>query len=256
MHGELELLVAAGLTPVDALVAATATPARMFALKDRGRVTPGLRADLLLVDGDPTHDILATRHIARVWRGGVELKAMDAPPAEAEPVVVAPKREPGMISDFEASPNGARFGLGWKETTDVIANGHSTATLERKKASAHGKWSLLVKGEIVAGAPIPWGGVMLNPGDAPFSPANLSAAKELVFAARASGQQTIRVMLFTVHGGRMPAMKSLSLSKTWVEHRIPFADFQGDGSDVTGIAFVAGPNAGKYDFQLDDVALR
>jgi hypothetical protein len=64
-------------------------------------------------------------------------------------------------------------------------------------------------------------------------------------------------MLFTAHGGAMPAMKTLSLPKTWTEHRIPFADFQGDdGSDVTGIAFVAGPGAGKYEFQLDDVALR
>jgi imidazolonepropionase-like amidohydrolase len=256
MHGELELLVAAGLTPVDALIAATATPAQSFALKDRGRIAPGLRADLLLVEGDPTHDILATRRIAGVWRGGAELKAMDAPPAEPEPVVVAPKREPGLISDFEATVGGARFGIGWKESSDSIANGHSTVTLDRKKGGAHGKWSLDVKGEIVAGASVPWGGVMLHPGDEPFGPANLSAAKELVFAARGAGQ-TVRVMLFTVHGGRMPAIKAVSLTKTWMEHRIPFADFQGaDGSDVIGIAFVAGPSLGKYEFQLDDVAIR
>jgi hypothetical protein len=182
----------------------------------------------------------------------VELKAMDAPPAEPEPV--APKRAPGMISDFETSVGGASFGLGWNESTDSIANGHSTATLERTPG-AHGKWSLGVKGEIVLGAAIPWGGVMLNPGDERFAPADLSAAKELVFAAR--GAQAIRVMLFTAHGGRMPAIKTLPLTKTWTDHRIPFSDFDGaDGSDVTGIAFVAGPSAGKYEFQLDDVAIR
>lgn len=82
MHGELELLVAAGLTPVDALVAATSAPARAFRLNDRGRIAPGLRADMLLVEGDPTRDILATRRIARVWRGGVALGSMDAPAAE------------------------------------------------------------------------------------------------------------------------------------------------------------------------------
>ncbi|PYP75936.1 MAG: hypothetical protein DMD35_20005 [Gemmatimonadetes bacterium] len=52
LHGELELLVGAGLTPVQALTAATSAPARAFRLTDRGRVAPGLRADLVLVELD------------------------------------------------------------------------------------------------------------------------------------------------------------------------------------------------------------
>ncbi|MET8289400.1 SAM-dependent methyltransferase [Streptomyces sp. NPDC005132] len=71
LHRELELLVAAGLTPVEALRAATSAPARLFGLSDRGRIAPGLRADLLLVEGDPTTDITATRAIRRIWRRGV-----------------------------------------------------------------------------------------------------------------------------------------------------------------------------------------
>src|SRR5688572_32732186 len=61
MHRELELLVESGLTPVEALRSATSVPARAFALSDRGRIAEGLRADLVLVNGDPTADILATR---------------------------------------------------------------------------------------------------------------------------------------------------------------------------------------------------
>ena len=57
VHGELELLVGAGLTPVQALTAATSAPARAFRLADRGMIAPGKRADLVLVDGDPTTDI-------------------------------------------------------------------------------------------------------------------------------------------------------------------------------------------------------
>jgi imidazolonepropionase-like amidohydrolase len=72
MHGELELLVRAGFTPSDALAAATSVPAATFRLSDRGRIAPGLRADLLLVRGDPTHDITATRDIVGVWKAGVE----------------------------------------------------------------------------------------------------------------------------------------------------------------------------------------
>jgi imidazolonepropionase-like amidohydrolase len=71
LHGELALLVEAGVTPRQALAAATSVTARHFQLKDRGRIRRGLRADLLLVKGDPTTDILATREIVGVWKRGV-----------------------------------------------------------------------------------------------------------------------------------------------------------------------------------------
>ncbi|WP_033439371.1 amidohydrolase family protein [Saccharothrix sp. NRRL B-16314] len=71
VHRELALLTEAGLGNEEALAAATSVPARHFRLADRGRVAPGLRADLILVDGDPTRDIAATAAIAEVWRRGV-----------------------------------------------------------------------------------------------------------------------------------------------------------------------------------------
>lgn len=71
LHHELQLLVRAGLTPVKALRAATSVPARRFGLTDRGRITPGARADLLLVDGDPTTTISDTLSIRGIWRRGV-----------------------------------------------------------------------------------------------------------------------------------------------------------------------------------------
>lgn len=71
LHRELRLLAEAGLSAEEALAAATSLPARHFGLADRGRIAPGLRADLLLVDGDPTTDITATSAIAGIWRRGV-----------------------------------------------------------------------------------------------------------------------------------------------------------------------------------------
>ncbi len=70
LHRELELLVHAGLSPVEALAAATAVPASVFGLADRSRIAPGHRADLVLVDGDPTREITQTRAIVRVWKCG------------------------------------------------------------------------------------------------------------------------------------------------------------------------------------------
>ncbi|WP_410590543.1 amidohydrolase family protein [Amycolatopsis sp. lyj-23] len=73
LHRELQYLVAAGLTPAAALRAATATAARRFGLADRGRIAEGLRADLLLVDGDPTQDIGDTLGTRAIWRRGARL---------------------------------------------------------------------------------------------------------------------------------------------------------------------------------------
>lgn len=73
LHHELELLVDAGMSPAQALRAATSNTARHFGLTDRGAVEPGLRADLVLLEGDPLADIRATRRITRIWCAGIEV---------------------------------------------------------------------------------------------------------------------------------------------------------------------------------------
>jgi imidazolonepropionase-like amidohydrolase len=72
LHRELELLVQAGLSPVEAIAAATWLPARHFGLADRGAVRVGLRADLVLIDGDPSAVITDSRRVHRVWCAGIE----------------------------------------------------------------------------------------------------------------------------------------------------------------------------------------
>jgi len=70
LHLELELLVEAGLTPTEAIRAATSSAADAFGLIDRGRVAEGLKADLLLVEGRPDTRIRDTRNIVTVWKAG------------------------------------------------------------------------------------------------------------------------------------------------------------------------------------------
>ena len=74
LHDELGLLVEAGLTPVEALRAATVLTADYFGFRDRGVIEAGRRADLLLIDGDPTQEIAATRAIRGVWVAGVRVR--------------------------------------------------------------------------------------------------------------------------------------------------------------------------------------
>jgi imidazolonepropionase-like amidohydrolase len=78
LHEELELLVSCGLSTTEALRAATSLPAQYFGLHDRGVIQPGYRADLILVQDDPTEDIKATRSLQRVWIAGHEFKLPQA----------------------------------------------------------------------------------------------------------------------------------------------------------------------------------
>jgi imidazolonepropionase-like amidohydrolase len=74
LHQELVLYVKLGMSAEHALAAATSVPASIFGLKDRGQIKPGMRADLVLVRGDPTVNIQDTRNIVDVWKRGVRLK--------------------------------------------------------------------------------------------------------------------------------------------------------------------------------------
>jgi hypothetical protein len=70
LHDELELLVKAGLTPMEALQAATRNAGRYLGLADTGTIEKGKRADLVLLDSNPLADIKNTRKIRSVVLAG------------------------------------------------------------------------------------------------------------------------------------------------------------------------------------------
>ncbi|CAN6674092.1 hypothetical protein TRVA0_050S00540 [Trichomonascus vanleenenianus] len=72
MHYELEALVEAGLSTVDALRAATELPFKILGINDRGKIGVSCRADLVLLRDNPIEDIRATRAIEKVWIAGEE----------------------------------------------------------------------------------------------------------------------------------------------------------------------------------------
>ncbi|KAF2871445.1 hypothetical protein BDV95DRAFT_628662 [Massariosphaeria phaeospora] len=75
LHIEMYMLVSkAGLSPIKVLQASTSTTADLFGWTDRGRVAPGLKADLLLVEGNPLTDITDLLNIRGIWRDGVEFR--------------------------------------------------------------------------------------------------------------------------------------------------------------------------------------
>jgi imidazolonepropionase-like amidohydrolase len=259
MHRELQLLVEAGLAPIDALRAATAVPAASFQLNDRGRIAPGMIADLLLVEGDPTADILDTRRIASVWKSGdlVDQAARRAEVAALREALAAGDRgqDLSLISDFDAGEPAAEFGSGWEVSTDRLMGGASDAAIAVVEGGAEGTaGSLRIAGELKAGSQFPWAGAMFYPGEQPFAPRNLSAKRAIVFRTRGDGG-TYRVMLFAQSLGRIPAMRPFTAVPEWTTHRFEFAQFNNiDGSDVMGILFSAS-REGMFEFQIDDVRI-
>jgi hypothetical protein len=257
MHRELELLVKGGMTPSQALAAATSVPARVFHLNDRGRIAPGLRADFVLVKGDPTRDITNTRAIVGVWKSGVRLdrdatfKTLKAASIERAMRLIPAGSESGLVSNFEAGSTRAQFGSGWKVLTDVDWNGKSTAEMKVVQGgSQNSQYSLEVAGEVLPGSRFPWAGVEFTPGMNPWQPANLSARRSISFWAKGDGQ-TYQVRVITQS---RQAIQNFVAAPDWKPYTMPLSSFRGtDGGDLTGVLFAAGPTTGKFQFQIDDV---
>jgi imidazolonepropionase-like amidohydrolase len=74
-------MVEGGMTPMQAIVAATATPARLIGMEDRlGALQPGMLADVVAVQGDPLQDISLFGDVERVRmvvKGGEVVRQLD-----------------------------------------------------------------------------------------------------------------------------------------------------------------------------------
>ncbi len=254
MHRELELLVKAGLTPAEALASATSVPAKQFKLDDRGRIAPGMRADLLLVDGDPTADILATRNIVTIWKNGAVLDRKPESKTAAPAAAVVPAIGDGMISNFDSGETKPAFGLGWEISTDAIMGGTSTASMDVVDGGANGTPKAMhVHADTKPGSMYPWAGAMVMLGATAMQPMDVSSKGGLSFFAK--GDTDLRVMLFAASAGRIPRLTTVHAGAGWTEITLPWSAFNVDGKDVQAF-LICGPEKGSVDFVVDEVRLK
>ncbi len=265
LHDALALLVAAGLTPTEALAAATSVPSDSFGLADRGRLAAGKRADLLLVRGDPTQDVTRTRAIVGVWKAGapVDLAAARADVQQQRAAIAALRAAPpptgaaaGLVADFEAGAVAASFGAGWVPSTDQMLGGRSQVALTigaKGKGARRSEHALRISGEVVVGAPTQWAGAMFFPGAEPMQPANLGAFRRLSFWARADAPMSMTVMLFAQQLGQAPTRRTLEVGPRWTQHALDLESFADiEWYDVLGLLFGATAE-GKFALEIDDV---
>jgi imidazolonepropionase-like amidohydrolase len=265
IHRELELLVLAGLSPTEALKAATSIPARRFKLDGRGRghgrVDVGGCADIVLVTGDPTADIRATRAIVAVWKGGTRVDrdrvreriavedrqlaglASMAPPAGSES---------GLVADFSDGTLSTSFGSGIVASTDQIVGGASTVSLEVRDQA------LVVTGRTGPGTSLGgvWAGAMFNPGTPPFAPANLTGRSALHLVVRGDGS-TYTAMSFTAANGAAPAGAApFRAPAEWTAIDIPLSSLNTNGVGVLGLAVYATAPETDFHFEVNEISLR
>ena len=165
IHHALRLLVEAGLTPIDALRAATSVPAQAFGLDRRGCLKPGCRADLVIVNGNPASDIEATAQIEAVWKNGQPVNTARPAADVAEP---ASTQVEGPI-DLLAAPDR------WMAAADDYMGGQSSAALAwESTGAAH------VTGRVADGYMFPYAGAMWFASATPMQPVDHAAYGRLL----------------------------------------------------------------------------
>jgi len=263
LHGELELLTNAGLTPIEALMAATSLPAETFGLKDRGRIEKGLRADLLLIKGDPTKDITTTRNIEGVWLQGKkldrdsylsEIKKQNKEWKETGEIPAPLHSESGEICSFDSGNFSPYFGLYFFELSDKMMGGASEASISLAPDGADGTaGSLKINGNINSNSPYPWAGAAFFPGALESSTANLSKWNTLSFWAK--GDTANCLVMFLLTNQQMPGFQNVPISNEWKKYEIEFAKLgSADGKNIMGMVF--GSNIpGKFTIRIDQVKL-
>ncbi|HEV8146008.1 MAG TPA: amidohydrolase family protein [Bryobacteraceae bacterium] len=256
---ELELLVQGGLTPTQALIAATRNSAAAMHATDRGTIAEGKIADLLLVEGEPWRTISDIRNTRRVWIGGREVdrealkREIDAP----GPTPIAATKATKLIDDFEKPERSSLDTLRLTNTD----SGHDHAQLlfaqtwrRRYTIFRSGSHALTLIGQMTD-KDNPFARVVIPLNRGAVVPVDASAFHGIRFDSRGGGEYklivTTRTETWTATFHCIPEWKNL---------RIPFAALASSrnpkwtGDNLLWIAFELSRPAGeKIWLELDNV---
>lgn len=254
---ELELLVDAGLSPLEAITAATSVSARALRVdKDRGSIAVGKLADLVLIKGSPQDRIADIENVERVWVDGVEadlpaLAALIASPGKSPLAPV--KVGTAQLDDFESTDGLSRIHTRWENGTDA-GQYHSKMLFQRVDRDAANHALSLMATMSEKDQPRAIVRLPLQPGN--IVPVDASAFSGVQFQARGSGDYLLRIPRYGSQTVRTP-QTTFHGSAEWKTYRIPFSQLGiQDARDLLSIEFGAERKAGESVWlELDNVAL-
>jgi len=270
---EMELLVEAGLTPMQGIQAATLVSAKALGVdKDRGSIEPGKLADLVLVDGSPQKDIKDIEKTSQVWLAGREIdrqqlsREITAPEMSPVPALHAPE----LLDDVEglADPLGpefvrSRIGTLWVNSTDSGTD-HSRMTFGRTTRAA-GDHAISVQGWMSV-AERPWVAVTLPLGRGGIEPVDVSGFSGVSFDVRGEGDYRLVVPTRAVRNNSF-YQANFQGTADWKTIRIPFSTLKPSaegrqpasaaawtGTDALGLVFRIERKSGEFAWlELDNV---
>jgi len=253
LHQEMAFLVGAGLSPLQALSAATNAPAQAFDIKDRGRIEVGARADFVIVSGNPAQDISRTLDIDKIIKNGYTVKR----DLEKQPAISAnTPLDASILGTFDTNilpPRDlAARGFAWNSTDDRLANGTSEAVISYTSKGADSTGGALhVQANVKSGFFFPWAGAYFGRPDQ--TPHNIEAYKTISFQIRGT-PGTYRAMVFTYGATSAPPSQEFTVTQDWQKFTLDIETFAGfmPGSFV-GFAITAGPETGMFGYDIDTV---
>ncbi|WP_347302578.1 amidohydrolase family protein [Croceibacterium sp. TMG7-5b_MA50] len=259
---EMELLVRAGLTPPQALIAGTAASAKVMGLADdRGTIAPGQRADILLIDGTPWHDIADVRKITSVMIDGRLVVGPGAPPLPAEnsATTLPAVSIPALIDDFERSDGRTALDTLRLQDTD----GGISRSTEIVQIVPRGTGHALALAAQMSIEEEPFAGVSFPLTRGSVRPADLRQYQGLSFSLKGEGSYTVRL---SGEGGSWST--EVTGSPAWQDITVPFSALMAETSPRffsepwTGAAIheveisTSRPGGSTVAFELDDLRLR
>lgn len=215
---EMELLVQAGLTPTQALMAGTANSARVLGLiDDRGTIEAGKRADLVLVAGRPWAEISDVRKTVRVFIDGrpVHGPGVMLPKANSETAMPV-ARVKALVDDFERADG--RTNLDTLRTDDMDGGIDRTVQVSQVIDRAGGGKALALAARMAVESD-PQAAVILPLTRGSVQPADVSAFRGVRMELRGDGGP-YKVMLNTLNGRWAAEVKA---GPAWTTVEVPFS---------------------------------
>lgn len=218
---EMELLVQAGLTPSQALMAGTANSAEaMGVLADRGTIAVGKRADLVLVEGQPWRDITHVRRTQSVIIDGrpVHGPGVALPAANGQPLMPA-ITVAAVVDDFERAD--LRTALDTLRVDDFDGGQDRSVQLSQVVPDETGNHVLHVAAKMSTKAS-PTAGVVLPLSRGGVEPVDLTAWRGVRFDVRGDGQ----AYELRLRGHQGQWRKTIAAGSEWQTVEVPFSTLE------------------------------
>lgn len=255
---EMELMVRAGLTPSEALMAGTALSAKVInQLSDRGTIEVGKRADLVLIKGEPWKTISDVRKTDRVFLDGKLVFGPGAPPMTANQATTMPSvPAKAQIDDFERADG--RSSLDTLRTDDPDGGLDRTVEISQRIPRGAEGHALSINARMAMKAK-PYAGMIIPLTVGSIQPVDARAFKGVRFEVRGDGDYALGV---TASSGRWAA--PFKAGSTWQTVEVPFsalkpasergAKGEWTASDLTEVEFMGGRKGGeKFWVEIDNV---